>query len=149
LIFSSIVIGGKEYRLRYPSKVQIDISQNAGKILYNDPKMPVNILALADDQLNPLVQTYLLKKGLEWEHDISMEQAADLRDEFLSSGDADGGEKFEELSNAITNAIFAAFGMDPKKAVARMEEKRKTTEKERLKTAKAPHGTGTKPPDTA
>jgi len=137
-----IVIAGKEYNLRYTIKQQNDIKENAPKKLLGHIKglrfnSPMNILMHLDDTS---VQSYLLKKGLEWEGSgysgkISDDDAAQLIQDYLEEGEPDAGEKLEALQQLLAGALSKnCVGADSKKlqekgmAAKMADQKRKAEE---------------------
>jgi hypothetical protein len=137
-----IVIAGKEYNLRYTIKQQKDIKENAPKKLlghikglrFNSPMDILNYLGDSD------VQVYLLQKGLEWggsgieNGKLSDDDAAQLRQDYLESGEADSGEKYDAFQELLAEALsLNAVGASGKKlqergAKARSQEQQKKVE---------------------
>lgn len=115
-MFVPIMIGDVQYRLRYPTKVQIDIEKNSGEFIFGDREKKFTVFDLLSSIGSTLVQSYLLWKGLQWEHpEMTFEEACGLRDVYISSGELDSGEKLTKLTEALSEAILMAYGIDPKK----------------------------------
>lgn len=123
-----MVIDNIQYRLRFPTKTLIGIERSSGKFLFgNDNRYSLfdllGYIGLAE------VQAYLLWQALLWEKpEMTFDEACDLRDKYLASGEADDGSRLESLLEALAEAAYQSYGIDRKKA--------------ELKKKKANRGTG-------
>jgi len=123
-MFVPIMIGELQYRIRFPTRVQIDIEKNAGEFLFGNKDLKVTVFDLLTHIGSTFVQSYLLWKGLTWEHpEMTFEEACALRDAYISAGELDSGEKLTKLTEALSEAILISYGIDPKK----MKESRTKT----------------------
>jgi hypothetical protein len=110
VVSTPFAVGEKEYHLRYTNRQQQDIRNSAKKFLPDANikrfPSPMSILSYMDDFD---IQIYLLQKGLEWDgsgaEKIDFDKAADLRQEYLEQGEADGGEKHEALLQLLGDAL--------------------------------------------
>ncbi|MCK9569694.1 hypothetical protein M0R72_12195 [Candidatus Pacearchaeota archaeon] len=141
-VSTPLVVGGKEYHLRYTNRQQQDIRNNGPKkFLPEGSKVkrfasPMSILDYMGDQD---VQVYLIEKGLEWEQSgfekINADKAADLRQEYLEQGEADAGEKQEALMELLADALAlnvlgaSAKKLQEKGKIAQEKEAEKSHEK--------------------
>jgi hypothetical protein len=153
MVSTSLVIGDKEYQLRYTYKQLKEIRENASKkFLGKDVKMDSPLAVLDAIGLED-IQIYLLEKGLEWEgsgfEKINFDKAADLRQDFLEQGEPDDGTKQNVFAELLISAlVLNAVGADSKKLMekARVEkEKREAEALEKIYTAKAASEAGTSP----
>lgn len=138
MTFNLITIDGKEYMLRYPGLVQIEIEKKAGKFLFeNNGRFTAARLLNFLDQVE--VQSYLLwqgiKGGMPELRKMTFEEAVELRDKFLMAGELDTGEKVQELIDILGMAVSAANGIDGKK-LREKAEKEKEEELARIYKAK-------------
>ncbi len=124
-MFVPIMIDNVQYRLRYPSKVQIDVEKTANKFLFgNDGK--ITLFDLLGYLNLTEVQVYLLWKGLIWEHpDLTFEDVCDLRDKYICSGELDDGEKLSKFNESIAEAVMLSYGMNAKNFMKREKQKAK------------------------
>ena len=154
---TSIMIGDKEYHLRFEIRQQMDILKNGPKKL--DPDRKDLKFSTPIEALNYLgnweAQIYLLQKGLEWSgsgaEKIDFERAAELRQEYLEQGEADAGEKHDAFTQLLADALsLNVAGASAKKLQERGEAMRKRMEEEKLAEiyrAKALSETGSMPPN--
>lgn len=146
MVSTPVVIGDKEYQLRYTYKQFKDIRENASKkflggkdVKFDSPLTVLNYINLDD------IQIYLLQKGLEWDgsgfEKIDFEKAADLRQEYLEQGEPDDGSKQNAFAELLISAMaLNAVGADSKKLQEKgQREKEKANEEElaRIYRAKA------------
>jgi hypothetical protein len=133
MITTPFLVGDKEYSLRYENKQQQDIKHNAPKRFDLKGKF-ASPMAILDFLGDTDVMDYLLAKGLEWEgsgiEKVTTEKAAELRQEFLETGEADAGEKYESLQMILADALsLNVIGASAKKlkekGEAAQEEKKK------------------------
>jgi hypothetical protein len=133
MISTQFVVEGQTYLLRFTNRQIQDIRNNAPKRFLPESKIkkfssPMQILDLIGDMD---VQAYLIEKGLEWDgsgyEKINEDKAADLRQTYLEQGEADSGEKQEELMQLLTDAlVLNAVGASGKK----LQEKGKKAQEE-------------------
>lgn len=124
-------MGDKEYRLRFTTKALISIEQTGRKYL-DGQSGSVPVFNLLDNIHLAAVQTFLLQKGLEWEHpDIDFDKAAEIRDAYMEAGDLDDGEKFKNFVEILATAINYAYGIDLKKTKS-IQQNQKTGAGKRL-----------------
>jgi len=98
------------------------MEQAAGKLFLGRPgKMALaNILSFAIPSVEG--QIWLLQHGLKWENPkISLDDAIDLYEEYMESGDLDEGDKIQRFQETIGAALYASQGMDSKKALAKID----------------------------
>lgn len=123
-MFVPIIIDGVQYRLRYPTKIQLDIEDNAGEFIFGNKDRKFTLFDLLANVMLAKVQTYLLWKGLEWDKPgITFDEVCELRDKYLSSEDPDGGDRYVKLGEIIADAVLMAYGMDRKKLEKSMKTK--------------------------
>lgn len=121
-MFVPITIDGKEYRLRYPTKIHIDVERSGYEFLFGQ-KGKITLLGLLQEIDSALIQSYLLWKGLAWENpDLKFEDVCDLRDRYIETGELDTGERLNSLVEKIVEAVLQSYGMDPN----RMKKKEKS-----------------------
>lgn len=115
-IFVPIIIDGKEYKLRYPTKAQIAIERGAREFLYGE-KGVLTLGELVTHITSSQVQAYLLWQGLQWlpEQSVDFETACELRDKIMEEHAAKGEDAkgVEELISKISDAIAMAYGVAP------------------------------------
>lgn len=115
-MFVPIFVDGVQYRLRFPTKVQITVEKTAGKFLFgNDNRY--TLFDLLTNIGSTEVQAYLLWQGLQWEHpELSFDDACDLRDKILMvSPDSDNEEKLTKFIESLAEAVHISYGMSQKK----------------------------------
>ena len=158
-----IAIDGEQYFIRFPGLAQIIIQKSAGEFL----GLPNRRIGLTDlmglaASGDVEVQAYLLWQGIMGgmpeKRKMKFEEAVELRDTFLTTGDLDDGSRYMNLLETISSAIDAAFGADRKKSQQKMAEEKKAARLEELETIylakmkaeeKARAGTGEKPIESA
>ena len=134
-----IQIGGKDYHLRYEIKQQLDILKNGPKKLapdkkdlkFTSPMEALNFLGEFEAQI------WLFQKALEWSgsgaEKIDFDKAAELRQEYLEQGEADAGEKHEEFTQLLADALaLNVAGASAKKLMEKGEAMKKKKETEDL-----------------
>lgn len=133
MISTPILIGENEYSLRFENKQQQDIKHNAPKKFEIKSKFfsPMEILNYLGDTD---IQIYLLQKGLEWSgsgiEKISTDKAADLRQEYLETGEPDAGEKYEAFQTLLAEALsLNVVGASGKKLREKGEADQKKSKK--------------------
>jgi hypothetical protein len=143
-MYETIEIKGQTYVLRYPGLIQIDIERNAGKF-FGIPNRKFGAADLMQQLGYAEVQAYLLWQGLKGGsvelRKMKFEDAVQLRDDFLTVGDLDAGEKMTALQEALALALTESMGIDGKKL--KMKTENRTVEGAR--TSSEPNGTGTEP----
>jgi len=127
--FIPIEIDGSQYRLRFPGLVQIAIKRKAAEFL----GVPGGQLAIGDVMVKAgegdvEAQAYLLWQGIMGgmpdQRKMKFDEAVELRDKFLQSGELDDGSRYQLFVETLADAIDAAVGADRKKAKARMAGKK-------------------------
>lgn len=138
MVSTPLMVGDKEYHIRYTHKEQTDIRENVPTKFLPGSKIkrfqsPMEVSAYLNDID---IQIYLLKKGLEWSgsgyENIDTDKAADLRQEYLEQGEADSGEKLDTFLMIIFDALaLNTTGASGKKLIEKGKAEKEKAEVEK------------------
>lgn len=119
-MFTSVKMGNGVMNFRFDRKACKTLCKTAYKILFGDKaayryidhNSIISQIPLNDDLLD-----YAAWIGLKWENDkLTAEEVEDKISAYLEV-EEDDGTRFGELADAISNAIYKAYGEDPSKTV--------------------------------
>ena len=114
---TTILIGDREVHMKFTAKAIMSIEKTGWEALYGEKKqIQVEQILNNIERLDVLI--YLFKKSIDWKGSgAKPEEAEDLYDAYMESGDLDTGEKYQAFQMEIASAVAASRGIDLKKTL--------------------------------
>jgi hypothetical protein len=124
---TTLLVGDREIHLKFTAKAVMTIEKTGWEALFGEKKH-----AQIDQFLNKIEQLdvlmYLFRKAIDWKGSgAKADEAEDLYDTYMESGELDTGEKYQQFQMEIASAIAASRGIDLKKTLQLIKESQEKT----------------------